>query len=218
MSDPSPGVDAGVWRTPIVVDDRGRRRNANGDVQKFPGVHDDPTREQARAVAALKAAFDAYVKANDARTVTGGGSAFSGNFGSGLIYNPNAAGANNGSGDGGGSGTADNPYVMGTNSSTAANPLVPQDDSWTLAEGPSNDAGGPYDGVVLAQAVRYALDGSTTVTKTAVQDGGGTIGISVTTVRAFERRLTWDSDGALFEISAEEEIDSAAETTVTQLS
>lgn len=200
MSDPSPGVDAGVRRTPIVVDDRGRRRNANGDVQKFPGVHDDPTREQARAVAALKAAFDAYVKANDARTVTGGGSAFSGNFGSGLIYNPFAAGSGPGGG-GGGASEVSNPFIMPEGVG-----ISPDGTTWSAEDPPDG-----YDGV-LFRPVRFFVSATPDTTR-VVSTPGGDVTLNSFIVWTFIRFPTFDNDGNLVAVSAEERLDAAVSPT-----
>lgn len=95
-SDPNHGDKGrGTWnnvrQTPIYVDSRGRRRRGeNGEIEKFPAAADDPTKVLETRVAALEVALLAYKMLNDARTITGGGSVFSGTLGSGIIFNPNA--------------------------------------------------------------------------------------------------------------------------------
>jgi len=92
-ADTGRGTWNNVHKTPIYVDAKGRRRRGEdtGDVEKFPAVADDPTAALLARVAALEAKLDAYVVKNDARTITGGGSVFSGTFGNGIKYDPNAA-------------------------------------------------------------------------------------------------------------------------------
>lgn len=90
-SDPNQGDKGrGVWnnvhQTPIRVDERGRRRRDNGDVDPFPAVKDDPTKELVARVAALEKVVADYVAKNDARTITGGGNSFSGTLGSGIKF------------------------------------------------------------------------------------------------------------------------------------
>lgn len=92
MADEGRGTWNNVHKTPIVVDDLGRRRRDNGDVEKFPAVKDDPVGALRAELAALKTAFEAYKVQNDARTITGGGSQFSGTLGAGITFNPNAGG------------------------------------------------------------------------------------------------------------------------------
>lgn len=50
-------------------------------------------------------------------------------------------------------GTSATPYVMGTNS-TSGGGAVADNDSWTLAGGPSPSGGGPYDSVAITAWTR----------------------------------------------------------------
>lgn len=77
---------------PIFTDDRGNRKTPEGEIKKFPVVTDDVSQVLMARITALEAQISNYKTANDQRTITGGGSAFSGTFGSGIIWNPNAAG------------------------------------------------------------------------------------------------------------------------------
>lgn len=96
-SDPSRGAPTAVHGTPIYTDDRGRRRRGTDlTVEPFPAVHDDPTKELLTRVAALENLLAGYMAKNDARVITGGGSAFSGTLGSGIKFVPAPTGGGSG--------------------------------------------------------------------------------------------------------------------------
>ncbi len=90
-ADGSRGTWNNVHKTPIYVDEHGRRRRDDGGVEPFPAAKDDPTAALVARVAALEAKLEAYKVQNDARTITGGGSVFSGTLGNGIKFNPDAA-------------------------------------------------------------------------------------------------------------------------------
>lgn len=86
-SDPSRGAPTPVHGTPIYVDEWGRRRRGTDlTVEPFPAVKDNPTKALEARVAALENIVRGYMVLNDARTITGGGNAFSGTLGSGIKY------------------------------------------------------------------------------------------------------------------------------------
>lgn len=180
-TDKGPSYKTGVHKTPITTDARGRRvRAVDGQVEKFPANKDNPTAGLEAKVTKVETDLAAYKQANDARTITGGGSVFSGNLGSGVKYDPNAAG---GPGDNvPGSGTATNPYEMGENRTTT-DPTA-ANDTWTLAEGP--DPAGPVTGT----------DGVVTTNPRYVSNGDGTGNL-------YTRRVEYDSNGAIIVIGAE---------------
>lgn len=190
MPDDNQGYDAGVRKTPITTDARGRRvRAQDGQLERFPGNQDRPIAGNDDEIAELKASLTAYKTLNDARTITGGGSVFSGNLGSGVKYDPSAVGGP-GAGGGGGAGTPTNIYLMGTNN-TQMDPLQPQNDSWTLEGGPDpNPDGTVYDGVAFGP-IRVA-EGNTV----------GIPGATVTQLFIFQRGEVF-SNGILVEVTIE---------------